>query len=134
MCSNSGNSSVLATSAIRASAHTRKSPIASAASVRLSASTSICLAERVSTRAFRVRTEYRVTHSSRRRGARLGSCAEYKYGLHDFLIGVMLIGETFEGSGKQTACDFCDEGASAIAHATASGQIVGTDDRTVVGD
>ena len=77
-----------------ASYYSRKSPIESAARVRLLVSTAIGFAARDSTRAFSVDTEHRGTRSSRRRGARLGMCAEYKYGLHDFAIGVMLTSDT----------------------------------------
>ena len=131
---NSGNSSISGTSAVYASSYSRKSPITSAAHVLLSASTTIGFAVRGSTRTFSVRIEHRVTRSSRRRGARIGSCAEYKYGLHDLAICVMLTEDTFKDFGKQRACDCCGEGASASAHSSVRGPIAGTGDSEVVGD
>ena len=101
MWSNSANSSISATSAMCASSYSRKSPIVFAASVPLSASTAIGFAARELTRAFSVRTKHRVTLSFRFRGARLGSCAVYKYGLHDFAIGVMITKDTFQDSGNK---------------------------------
>lgn len=86
ICSNSGYSNITATLAIRKSYHFRNSPMASAARVRLSASSKATLiaylhshaafgvATRNLARVFCVRLQNNITCSFRCRGAGLGSC------------------------------------------------------------